>query len=149
MGTPATLSAGPVDGPAVEPVIARDVAKRAAMAAPLICLVAGLIHGWSGAATAAVAVAIVALNMLAAAWSLATAARISLSMIMVAALGGFMVRMGILMAIILALRNLAWIDLPTLAIVVLVTQLGVLFWEMRYVSATLAYPALKPGHKGA
>ncbi len=149
MGTQATLTAGPVEGPAVEPVIARDVARRAAMAAPAICLVAGLVRGWDGAATAAVAVAIVALNMLAAAWALATAARISLTMIMVAALGGFLVRMGVLVAVILALKHVAWVDLPTLAVVLLVTQLGLLVWEMRHVSATLAYPALKPGRKGA
>lgn len=149
MGSQAILTSGPVGGPAVEPVIARDVAKRAAFAAPAVCLVAGLIQGWSGAGTAAIAVVIVALNMLAAAWSLAYAARISLPMIMVAALGGFLVRMGVIVGVILALRNVSWIDLPTLAIVVLVTQLGVLFWETRYVSASLAYPGLKPGRKGA
>jgi len=31
-----------------------------------------------------------------------------------------------------------------LAVAILVTHLGLLFWETRYVSATLAYPGLKP-----
>jgi hypothetical protein len=31
-----------------------------------------------------------------------------------------------------------------LALTILVTHLGLLAWETRYVSATLAYPGLKP-----
>jgi hypothetical protein len=34
-------------------------------------------------------------------------------------------------------------------VTLLVTHLGLLFWELRYVSASLAFPALKPGHKEA
>ena len=44
-----------------------------------------------------------------------------------------------------ALRHESWVDLPTLAVSLFVTQIGLLFWETRYVSATLAYPGLKPG----
>ena len=40
--------------------------------------------------------------------------------------------------------NEPWVDLPTLAVTLLLTQLGLLFWETKYVSATLAYPGLKP-----
>jgi len=35
------------------------------------------------------------------------------------------------------------------AAVLLVTYLGLLFWETRYVSASLAFPGLKPRTKGA
>ena len=63
---------------------------------------------------------------------------------MVVALGGFLVRMGVLVGVIALVRNQPWVDLPTLAITLLATQLGLLFWETRYVSATLAYPGLKP-----
>jgi CBS domain-containing protein len=42
------------------------------------------------------------------------------------------------------LRDEPWIDLTALAVGVLVTHLGLLFWELRYVSASLAYPGLKP-----
>ena len=52
-------------------------------------------------------------------------------------------------AVMLAVRNQPWIDLVALGVTVLVTHLGLLFWELRYVSASLAYPALKPGHKEA
>ena len=34
--------------------------------------------------------------------------------------------------------------MTALAILMLVTHLGLLFWELRYVSASLAFPGLKP-----
>jgi len=34
-----------------------------------------------------------------------------------------------------------------LAVTILATHLGLLFWELRYVSASLAYPGLKPTSK--
>ena len=63
---------------------------------------------------------------------------------MIVSLGGFLVRMGILVGVIAAVRHQSWVDLPTLAITLFVTQVGLLLWETRYVSASLAYPALKP-----
>ena len=76
--------------------------------------------------------------------SLSWAARTSLNLLMITALGGFLVRMGLLVGLIALVRHQPWIDLPTLAVTLLLTQLGLLFWETRYVSATLAYPGLKP-----
>jgi hypothetical protein len=34
--------------------------------------------------------------------------------------------------------------MTALGITVIVTHLGLLFWELRYVSASLAFPGLKP-----
>ena len=64
---------------------------------------------------------------------------------MAVALGGFAVRMGLVTLVVFLVRDEAWIDLPALGIAVLVTHLGLLFWELRYVSASLAFPGLKPG----
>ena len=47
------------------------------MIAPVVVLVAGLIDGWSGAASAAIALLIVSVNFLIAAGSMSWAARIS------------------------------------------------------------------------
>jgi hypothetical protein len=60
------------------------------------------------------------------------------------ALGGFLVRMAAVVAAITLVRHQSWVDLPTLAVTILVTHLGLLVWETRYVSASLAFPALKP-----
>jgi hypothetical protein len=84
-----------------------------------------------------------------AAVSLSWAARRSLTLVMAVALGGFAVRMGLVTVVMLLVKDEPWIDLVALGVTVLVTHLGLLFWELRYVSASLAFPALKPGHKEA
>jgi hypothetical protein len=128
----------------VETELAGDMAKRAIPAAPVIVVAALLLGGADGAWSALLAVAVVVANFLLAAVSLSWAARISPVALMATAFAGFLVRMGLVTAVILAVRNTSWIDLTTLAITILVTHLGLLFWEMRYVGATLAFPGVKP-----
>jgi hypothetical protein len=83
-------------------------------------------------------------NLVIAALLLAWAARISLSMLMVASLGGFVLRMGLVVLAVLLVKDASWISLTALCVTILITHLGLLLWETRYVSATLAFPALKP-----
>jgi hypothetical protein len=130
--------------PAVETEIAADMVKRVIPAAPVIILVAGLLGGSKGAWSAALAIAVVAANFILAAVSLAWAARTSPMALMATALGGFLVRMGLLTAVILAVRHASWINLSAFAITILATHLGLLFWETRYVGASLAFPGVKP-----
>jgi hypothetical protein len=52
--------------------------------------------------------------------------------------------MGLVTAVLFAVRDAAWVDMVALGICVLVTHLGLLFWELRYVSLSLAFPGLKP-----
>lgn len=154
MTPPAVVSAEPtLDSgsaiPPVEAIIARDLARRGVIVlVPLVAL-AWLVRGNAGAAAAGLACAIVILNFLAGAALLGWAARISPPTIMAAALGGFLLRMGVIVGVVALVRDQPWIDLPTLAVGVLVTQLGLLFWETRHVSASLAYPALQPTRKGS
>ena len=65
-------------------------------------------------------------------------------MLMVASLGGFALRMGLIVVAVLLVKDAAWISLPALCLTILITHLGLLLWETRYVSASLAFPALKP-----
>lgn len=142
-GPPATGSP-PVGGHEVEKVIAFDMVKRGLPLAPLVVVLAGVVRGWPGVASAALAVAVVLVNLVLAAAILTWAARISLSMIMAGALGGFALRMGLVTLIVVLVKDRSWIDLPALAVSILVTHLGLLFWETRFVSASLAFPALEP-----
>ena len=130
--------------PEVERELAFDMLKRGVWFAPAILLLATLIWGTQGTSSAAVAIALVAVNLLLAALALSWAAKISLTAIMAVALGGFAVRMGLVTAVLFAVRNAAWVNMTALGITVLVTHLGLLFWELRYVSASLAFPGLKP-----
>jgi hypothetical protein len=134
----------PPAAPPVERELVLDIAKRGLLVAPAIIAIAAVARGGAGAASAAFAVAVVILNLGLSGASLSWAARTSLNLLMVAALGGFLLRMGVLVGVIALVRHQPWVDLPTLAVTLLLTQLGLLFWETKYVSATLSYPGLKP-----
>ncbi|MGH9211607.1 MAG: ATP synthase subunit I [Acidimicrobiales bacterium] len=147
--TAADLRAPVPDAPAVERELAFDMLKRSAWLAPVVLIAATAIWGSDGASSAVVAVALVLVNLVLAALSLSWAASRSLTLVMAVALGGFAVRMGLVTVVMLLVKDQPWIDLVALGVTVLATHLGLLFWELRYVSASLAFPALKPGHKEA
>jgi hypothetical protein len=135
-------------GPAVEPQVAFDMARRVLPAVPVLVLASGLIWGLDGAASAAFAVVLVLANLAASALLLAAAARISLPLLMVAALGGFVVRLAVLTGVVIVVKDQPWVDLIALSLTLVVTHLGLLIWETRHVSASLAFPALKPVPRG-
>jgi hypothetical protein len=130
--------------PNVEHELARDMIVRALPALPLVVAVAWLARGGDGALSAAFGIGLVLANLVLSAVLLAWAARVSPYVLMATALGGFLVRMVLVGVALYAVKDRAWVDLPVLAVTVLVTHLGMLFWETRYVSASLAFPSLKP-----
>jgi hypothetical protein len=143
------MSTDPAAVPDVERQLVTDMLKRGVPAAPVVVLVAWMIGGTDIAASVAYALAIVAVNLVLAALSLGWAARISPTALMATALGGFLVRMGLLTVAVMLVKDSSWISLPALAIAILLSHLALLFWETRYVSASLAFPALKPSAQEA
>jgi hypothetical protein len=135
-----------VDSPP-ELEVSRHLVRHGLLVGPALVLVCGLVWGVEGALSSAFAVGLVLVNLVAAAALLAWAARISLTAVMVAALGGFALRMGLVVGAVLLVKDQSWVDLVPLCATLLVTHLGLLLWETRYVSASLAFPGLKP--KGA
>lgn len=131
-------------GPAVEAQVAGDMARRILPVFPVLVLVAGLIWGADGAISAALAVVLVLGNLALSAALLGWAARISLALLMAAALGGFILRLVLLTAVVYAVKDQGWVDIVALGITLAVTHVGLLVWETRHVSASLAYPGLKP-----
>lgn len=129
--------------PLVEREVALDIVKHGAMVAPLVLLLAA-VRGWDGVASAAIALGIVLVNFLAAAAIMTRAAKSGPTAIGAAALGGYVLRLAVIVVALVLLRHQPWIDLPTLGIVIVGTHLGLLVWEMKYVSLTLAAPGLKP-----
>ena len=130
--------------PEVERELAFGMLKRGVWFAPAVLLLATMVWGTEGASSAAVAIALVSVNLVLAALALSWAAKVSLTAIMAVSLGGFAVRMGLVTAVLFAVRDTGWVHMTALGICVLVTHLGLLFWELRYVSASLAFPGLKP-----
>jgi hypothetical protein len=76
------------DGPAVEQQIATDMIRRALLAAPVLIVLCAIPWGVDGALSAAFAVALVLVNFALSAALLSWTARISLALMMGAALGG-------------------------------------------------------------
>lgn len=133
-----------VDGPAPETEVARDLARHALPLAPVLIAVCGLVWGLHGALSSAYAVGLVVANFLVAAALMAWAARISLAMLMGTVLAGYLLRLGALTVAVLAVRNASWVELMPLGLTLVITHVGLLVWETRRVSLSLAYPGLKP-----
>jgi hypothetical protein len=132
-------------GPAPEREIATDMVRRALPAAPVVVVLALLPWGVDGALSAAFAIVVVVANFLLAAWVLAAASRISYGLLMGAALFGYLVRIALIGLAVWAVKDLSWVEPLPLGLTLIVTHLGLLLWELRYVSASLAFPGLKPG----
>ena len=132
-------------GPAPERQIAGDMARRALPLAPVLVLLAALPWGVDGALSAAFAIVVVVANFLLAAWMLAAASRIGYGLLMAAAMLGYLVRIGLIGLAVWAVKDAAWVEPLPLGLTLIVTHLGLLLLELRYVSASLAFPGLKPG----
>ncbi len=131
-------------GPAPEPEIIRDLVRRGLYAAPVALLV-GFV-GWrlDGLVSVAIAVALVLANFAAAAALQAWAARISYGLVAGVALFGFLIRLAIISAVVLLIGEQPWVAPVPLGLTLVIGHLGLLMWESRFVSASLAFPGLKP-----
>ncbi len=132
-------------GEATEQSIARDIAKRGVWVAPLFLAMGAVMGGWSGLVSAGLGVALIIVNFLVAAGLMTVTARISLGLMMGAVLFGYLLRLVIIALVVFAVRDAAWFHRAAFGVTVVVTHLGLLLWETRYVSASLAFPGLKPG----
>jgi hypothetical protein len=133
-----------LDGPAPEAQVAKDMVRRSLPLIPLLLLADAIGWGIPGVCAGAYAIAIVLANLGLSALLLAWAARISLALVMAAAMFGFLIRLGLIFLAVMLVKDASWINLWALGMTLIVTHLGLLFWEMRYVSLSLAHPGLKP-----
>jgi hypothetical protein len=131
-------------GPAPEMKVTKDIVRRGLIAGPLLVAVCGVVWGLHGALSSAYGLALVLVNFLLAAGIVATTARISLGLMLGAVLFGYLIRLGLIFLAVLAVRHASWISLPALGATIIVTHLGLLVWEMKYVALSLAHPGLKP-----
>lgn len=129
----------------IESRIALDLSRRALLVAPVAMVGVGLWRGLDAAGAVALALALVVVNLLIAAASLGWAARTNPNVLMGVALFGFLGRLAVLTAIGAGIKALGIVDWPVFCITLVVGYLGLLFWELRSVSLSLASPGLKPG----
>jgi len=131
-------------GQAPEVTVSRDIIRRGLIVAPLIMVIAGVIWGLTGAWSAGLGLALVLMNFGLAAALISWAAPISLALMMGVTLFGFLLRLGLISLAVFLVRDVSWVSLPALGITIIVTHLGLLFWEMRFIAASLAFPGLRP-----
>jgi hypothetical protein len=144
MGDRTDLLITRVDGPAPEMAVSRDIVKRGLIVAPALIAVCLVIWGADGAWSSAYGIAIVLANFALAAALVTVTAKISVGVMMGAVLFGYLGRLALIFAAVWFVQDAAWISFPALGATIIVTHLGLLMWEMKYVSISLAHPGLKP-----
>jgi ATP synthase I chain len=142
--TDATAMTTALAGPAPEVSVTKDMIRRGLIVAPLLIALCGFIWGLNGAYSSAYGIAIVLINFALAATIVAVTARISLGLMMGAVLFGYLIRLGLILLAVLVVKDAGWISLPALGATIIVTHLGLLVWEMKFVALSLAHPGLKP-----
>ena len=133
-----------LEGPSPAMEVAVDLLRRAVIWAPIALFGSAAIWGTNGAISAAVALGLVVVNFLLSAWMLQVGGRISIAVMAGAALFGYLLRLGLILVVVLLVKDQGWLDPVAFGIVLIVTHLGLLFWELRYVSGSMAYPGIKP-----
>jgi hypothetical protein len=133
-----------LDGPAPEVEISRDMIRRGLIVAPVLIAICGVFWQMQGVSSSAYGIAIVLFNFAVAAGLIAVTARISLGLMMGAILFGYLIRLGLVFLAFYLVKEQGWISRPALGLTIIVTHLGLLAWELKYVAASLAYPGLKP-----
>lgn len=128
----------------IESRIAHDLARHALIVAPIAIVAVGVWRGVPAGAAVALAFALVVANFLGAAWVLGWVARTSPELLMGAAMMSFLVRLVLITAIGVGIKELDIVDWQVFCITLVASYLGLLFWEMRSISLSMASPGLKP-----
>jgi uncharacterized membrane protein len=124
--------------------IVLDMAKRGLMVSPALVLVGAVGWGANGALSVLLALALVLINFAASAAVVRKINDLPQSFIMMFVLGGFLVRMLFVVGAITIAGHFSWVSKVPLGLTIVVTHLGLLVWETRHLSMSLAYPGLKP-----
>jgi ATP synthase protein I len=116
-----------------------------ALAVPVSFAIGAAVGGPDAGVSAAIGVVVVLANFAAHGWSLAWASRISMTLVQAVALGGFVVRMGVLLGLMFALNALDWFSPVAFGATVVPGTIGLLVFEtrlaMRGLGGSLQIPA--------
>jgi hypothetical protein len=131
-------------GEKIERDIAVDLAKKAAIITPIVVIAVGVWRGPDAALGAFLALALVVVNFFASAAILGWTAKHAPHALAGVAMLSFLGRLVIITIIGAGIKQLDIVDFPVFGVTLVVSYLALLFWEMRSISLTLAYPGLKP-----
>ena len=138
-----------LEGKAPEVSVSRDLVRRGLLVAPIVIAACAALWGAKGAASGAFGLGLVLVNFALSAAIVAVSARISLAVMMGAILVGYLLRLGLITVAVLLVADHGWVSPPALGATIIVTHLGLLVWELKFVAASLAVPGLRPTEPGA
>jgi ATP synthase protein I len=118
------------------------------LAVPIAFAIGSVVSGPAAGVSAAIGVGVVLANFAAHGWSLAWGSRISIVLVQAVALGGFVVRMGVILGVMFALNTLSWFSPLAFGLAVVPGTLALLVFEtrlaLRGVGGQLQIPADVP-----
>jgi hypothetical protein len=116
----------------------RELARKVLRYVPLTLAVAfslGMLVGGAGAgSSAAIGVAVVTANSVASAFSIAWAAGVSPAVVFAVAMGGFFLRMTVIVIVLVGLNTLSWFSPTSFALSVVPVTIVLLAYEARTLS---------------
>jgi hypothetical protein len=119
----------------------REMVRRALPLGPPAILVALLVGaasaGWNVGWSAAIGVAVAYVNFIVHGLSLARAARVSLTALSAVAMGGFVVRLGVIVAFMFLLNQFGWFSPLAFGLAVVPATLLLLGYEMKLMAGGL------------
>ena len=119
----------------------RQLVRKVTPFAPVALVVAfaiGALAGGTGAgASAAIGIVIVYVNVAANAWIVSTAARISMTAMFGAVMGGFIVRLAVILGIMFWLNTFAFFSPVAFALAVIPATILLIGYEMKLVAGPL------------
>lgn len=130
--------------PQVEWEMATDMVRRGLPVAPVVLAIGAIGWGVHGLLSTGYGLLLVLGNFLVSAALMRWAAKRSLGMLAGVAVGGYAVRMALVALAMYAAKGMDWVELLPLGLTIVIAQLGLLWWETRQISLTLAFPGLKP-----
>ncbi len=124
--------------------IVLDMARRGLLVSPVLIAIGAIGWGANGAFSVLFALGVVLINFAASAAVVRKSGTLPANFIMMFVLGGFAVRMLLVLGAITVAGHFSWVSKVPLGLTIVATHLGLLTWETRHISASLAYPGLKP-----
>jgi hypothetical protein len=119
----------------------RQLVRKVTPFAPVALIVAfaigALVSGLGAGVSAAIGIVIVYVNVAANAWIVSTAARISMTALFGAVMGGFIVRLAIILGIMFWLNTFAFFSPIAFGLAVIPATLLLIGYEMKLVSGPL------------
>lgn len=129
--------------------IVLDMARRGLMISPVLVAAGAIGWGTKGALSVLLALALVLVNFAASAAVVRKINDLPPSFVMMFVLGGFLVRMVFVVGVMVLAGHVSWVSKVPLGLAIVATHLGLLVWETRHLSMSLAYPGLKPSRGDA